>query len=83
MLRARRGLPRPTDRVGVDVDNHPIDEFGDAVVGQGVPGRRRLGELSVQDRHDVGVGDQRGPIEDDPKHPQIHHTGAKRIGEAR
>lgn len=76
-------LPRPTHRIGVDVDDHPIHQLGDPLIGQRIPRRCRLGQLRIDDRHDVDIGDQGGAVQDDPQDAKIHGPGGEDAGEGR
>ena len=80
-MAAPAGVAGAAHRFGVDVDDHPVDQIGDPLIGQRVPGRGLGGELGVDDGDDVGVDDQCGAGQDEPQHPQIHGAGGEHVGE--
>ncbi len=81
--RASVGIPGTAHRLRVDVDDHPIHPLGDPLIGQRIPRRCALRQLRIDDRCDVGIGDQSNAVQDDPQHPEIHRTGGEDFGEAR
>ncbi len=74
-------FPGPAHRLGVDLDDHPVHEFGDPVAGKRVPGWCTLGDLTVDDGQDVRINDQDGALEDQQEDLEVHGTGEEDLGE--
>ena len=64
-------------RVGVQLDDQPVDPLGDLLARQCVPGRRVGGQLGVDGGQRVGVGEQVGAKDRRGDHPKVHRTGQK------
>jgi hypothetical protein len=70
-------------RVGINVDHHPVDEFGDLLSRQLVPGRRPAGQFRVDLGQDVLVCNQIGAEDRGSDDPEVHVAGHEYLTQPR
>jgi hypothetical protein len=70
-------------RLGVKVDHHPVDEFGDLLPRQLVPARRRAGQFGVDAGQHVLIDDQIGAKDRGGDDPEVHLAGREYLTQPR